>query len=254
MKLRHFNHHSASVLPVYVDNYGNLNFLLEEKDPGYKEPYFNQGAVFFGGNWEKRKEYEDRSPKETLIREIEEEFRRIEDPLESLNELVGEDFISETKDNYQKQDFSKRDKERVWSVGKLILRNLKHRANYEVTVRPPIMKESDLVYGSSVFISPLSKKGYEHTKSVIEQYDGAITPDNVEWGSRTFFWNPKEDNPAKFAWGYDQILHNLFPHLEMEFNNHCEGLVKVTPLLDQQLSKDLTYKQFETLGIRYHQK
>jgi len=66
------NHHSTGLLPYHINSQGSLEFVLEQKDPDFKKPYFDNGLNFLGGNWMK-KDHEDKSPKETLIREIKEE-------------------------------------------------------------------------------------------------------------------------------------------------------------------------------------
>ncbi len=67
------NHHSASILPYHLDLEDRLNFVLERKSPDYKKPFFDNALNFFGGNWEKGK-YNEKSPEETVSREIKEEF------------------------------------------------------------------------------------------------------------------------------------------------------------------------------------
>src|SRR3989338_6597587 len=92
------NHHSASVLPYFWASEGDLIFILEQKDPGYMNPYFNKGLTFLGGNWESKKHAADKSPEDTLKRELEEEFfLRGEEP-ESLAALIGGEVLAKNPD------------------------------------------------------------------------------------------------------------------------------------------------------------
>jgi len=204
------NHHSAAVLPYHLDLEGRLHFVLEQKDPKYKAPYFDNGLNFLGGNWEKGVNT-DLSPKDVVERETPEEFWDKYEAPESLNSLLGQEFLKREPEVMVKYDL--KSVERIKQVGKIVGSSLGYAGNYIVRVLPPITK-SELVYGSSIFTRVLSEQEFKTICDVAQEFEGRLTTDNLKWGSKTVVVTLDDINHKnrKFSWGYCNMVNMMFQH------------------------------------------
>ena len=204
------NHHAASLLSYYVDPEGSLHFILEQKDPDYKPPYFDEGLNFIGGNWQKGVN-KDKSPEELVHREIEEEFWRIDEPIEYLNKLLGEKFLkTEFIKEKAKYDGDDKPLQIINLVGKILEDGARYTTDYIVKISPPITKDI-LTYGLTAFTNRLSKEEFETIENIINACNGELTTDNKTHGSKIVSVTLDEINKQnkKFAWGYGRILNDL---------------------------------------------
>jgi len=198
------NHHSAAVLPYYVEG-DTIHFLLERKDPGYKPPYFDNGLNFLGGN----RQDVDTSPKELATREVQEEFRKRKEGEESLNKLLGQQFTDESQEEAP-QSYDEATTERIKGVIPRVLDSMRYQGSYIISVHPPITKDV-LRYGATVFTKELSGEEFGYLSNLVRDLDGKLTPDNIKYDSSTVVTSLDEINRdnMKFAWGYDHILNGL---------------------------------------------
>jgi len=201
------NHHSAAVLPVHVDLEGAVHLLLEEKDKDYKAPFFDMGLNFLGGNWEKGVNT-DESPRMLILRELVEEFWGLFEPTESLNNLLGEDFLKREPEVAAKYDYASVQK--IKQITDIIIADMRLAGNYIMRVQPPITKE-ELAYGSTIFTAGLNAEKFKAIEAILREFDGKITTDNLKWGSRIVAITLKEinQNNRKFSWGYCNIVNEL---------------------------------------------
>ncbi|MBU4493035.1 MAG: hypothetical protein KKA61_01570 [Nanoarchaeota archaeon] len=199
------NHHAASLLAYYVDPKKGLHFILEQKDPGYKPPYFDNGLNFIGGNWKKGVN-EDKSPEELVRREINEEFWDKYEAPESLNELLGEKFLKREPGVIVK--YNNESVQRIKSVGKILDEGASYTTDYIVKISPSITKNT---YGLTAFTNQLSKGEFETIETIIDEFKGKLITDNIKWGSKIVSVTLDEINEdnKKFAWGYGRILNDL---------------------------------------------
>ncbi len=254
------NHHSATVLPYHLDNQGRLHFVLEQKDPKYKPPFFDNGLNFFGGNWEASKNPNEISPEETAIREIREEFWQQYESPESLNDLLGQDFVD--KQPNLRESYGKQSLDTIKEIGRTIVGDIKHAGDYIMRVRKPIVRDDVLSYGLTVFTKALSESKLIRIIGITEMFRGKLTKDNIKWGSKTRVLRLDEinANPAKFAWGYDQVMNDLLERRVLP----GEGLGVIRPLSlvsaervqypngeERTFSGSPTYQGFRRTGFSY---
>ncbi len=257
------NHHAASLLSYYVDPEKGLHFILEQKDPGYKPPYFDKGLNFIGGNWKKGVN-KDKSPKELVRREIEEEFWRRDEPIEYLNELLGEKFLK-TEVIKEKAKYEGDDKplQRINLVGKILEDGAIYTTDYIVKIPPRITKNT-LTYGLTAFINKLSKEEFETIETIINDYNGELTTDNKNHKSKIVSVTLDEinginGNTKKFAWGYGLILNDL---IKSYINPSSIGVIRPINLIKVKKIKYPaeaettesgcpTFKGLESIGFVY---
>jgi hypothetical protein len=259
-KKKCLNHHSASVLPYYQDPEGILRVVLERKDPCYKPPFFDSGFTFIGGNWQKGVN-DDKSPEEVVLREIDEEFwMRYEAP-EWLNQLLGEAFLKQ--EPFIVAKYSQKAVNSIKAVRDVLYQGLRHAADFEVTVNPPVTKKP-LVYGTSIFAKELSQDEFSTIEDVIAEFEGVVTTDNLVWGGRLMAVSLADINQQnmKFAWGYDHIMNSLLgtglpPQQQCVFRTL--DLVSVKKMayakdVERSASGCPTFDGFESLGYKYSSK
>jgi len=250
------NHHSSAVLPYHLDRDGKLHFVLEQKDPNYKRPFFDNGLNFLGGNWKKGKQI-DVSPEETLGREIKEEFWQSYEAPESLNALLGQGFL-ETEPQVCAH-YDQVSVNRLKSVSQLLQKGIKHVADYTITVREPI---ADLVYNSTIFSRKLDEEELFEIKLLLNYFNGRLTTDNLKWGSKTTLVSLDEINEKgiKFSWGYDNIVNDLLERGALPKQN--QGVIRPLKLIslegieypakaERTKSGNPTYNGFEDMGFVY---
>ena len=201
------NHHSAAVLPFHVDLEDTVHLILEEKDKGYKPPFFDSGLNFLGGNWEKGV-HQDKTPRELVCREINEEFWSKFEATESLNALLGQKFLDSEPEVAAKYDQASIQK--IRQIGALITADMRYAGNYIIKVQPPITK-TELVYGSTIFTTGLDSEKFKTVEAILKEFDGKVTTDNLKWGSRVVSVTLKEINQknTKFSWHYCHIVNEL---------------------------------------------
>ncbi len=254
------NHHAASLLAYYVDPEKGLHFILEQKDPDYKAPFFDNGLNFIGGNWKKGVN-DDKSPEELVRREIKEEFWDKYEAPESLNELLGEKFLKREPEVIVKYDYDS--VQRIKSVGKILEDGTSYTTDYIVKIHPPITKDV-LTYGLTAFTNKLSKEEFETIETVIDEFDGKLITDNLKWGSKIVSVSLDEinginGNTKKFAWGYGHILNNL---IKSYINPGSVGVIRPLNLIKVKKIKYPieaettesgcpTFNDFESIGYEY---
>ena len=253
MKELKLNHHAASLLSYYIDPEGVLHFILEQKDPGYKPPYFDEGLNFIGGNWKKGVN-KDKSPKELVHRETKEEFWMIEEPLEYLNELLGEEFLKrEVKGGSKYDDKSLK---KISSVGEILKDGARYTKDYIVKISPPITK-GILTYGLTAFTNKLSKEQFETIETIIDDFKGKLITDNLKYDSKIVSVTLDEINGdnKKFAWGYGIILNDL---IKSDINTNSTGVIRPLNLIEVEKieypikrNKCPSFNDFESMGYEY---
>lgn len=195
------NHHSAAIFPYFIDD--KLRFITEQKDPGYKPPFFDNGLNLLGGNWQRG----DSDPKELLQREINEEFWRAYEGPESLNNLLSQEFL-----HVEPNVIAQYDTASVKRIGEIadILSENEHMGDFIVTVKPPITNDN-LTYAASVFGKELTKEEYTNITKILDEFNNQVTTDNLKRGNKTIATTIEDCNlyNSKFAWGYDHILNHL---------------------------------------------
>ena len=254
------NHHSASVLPFYEDLEGKVHLILEEKDKEYKLPFFDNGLNFLGGNWEKGM-HVDKSPRELVCREVDEEFWTIFEPTESLNGLLGESFLKREPEVVAKYDHASVQK--IKQIGALICSNMRYAGSYIIKIQPPITK-TELVHGLTIFTNCLNSEKYKNIESVLKEFDGKLTTDNLKWGSHIVSTTLQEINlnNRKFAWGYCNIVNEL---MKSGFDNLRPGVIRPLNLVqvskmeytlakgtkEAEIEAGPSFKDFEEAGYKY---
>ncbi|VVB81931.1 Uncharacterised protein [uncultured archaeon] len=197
------NHHSASILP-YICLDGTVHFILEKKSADYRPPFFDTALNFLGGNFDAR----DKSPEDTLEREVLEEFWSLTEEHESLNALLCQKFLP------VEARVDVRLPEEIVGVlselGPRLLVGHKLAGSYIMTVHSPIANP-ELTYGSTIFMKALSAEDYAHFKLMIELFSGRLTTDSWKHGSSVVDVSLKDINGRnlKFAWGYDKVINEL---------------------------------------------
>lgn len=221
-------HHCATILPFYRKN-GDLYFLLEQKDPKFRQPYFENGLNFLGGNWIKDK---DNSPLDILAREISEEFYLTSEPEESLNALLGQEFLKdENKRALVVASHTPEKLSRVQQLGGSLLTQVSYAMSFVVTVRPPISKNDDLNYGASIFLKELSENEFNGLEKLLKEFDGKISTDNLKFGGKTVLVSLDDinTNNRKFSWGYDHIVNSLADNGYLP--SHKDGVLRPLKLV-----------------------
>ncbi len=236
------NHHSAGLLP-YIELDGKLFFILEQKDPGYKPPFFDNALNFLGGNWKKGVN-PDKSPEELIRREISEEFWDSPEAPESLNELLGREFLTREADIDVKAYDTPKNMEKLRQVGRTVGRPL---------------SEPGLIYAAGIFLRELSPDEFKSIEAVLEEFGGKVTTDNVKRGSRVVAVSLDEINQKniKCAWGYDYILNDLLyaeklPHQEPVIIRPLR-LIEVMKIREEELQTSPTFEAFEKAGYKYRE-
>jgi hypothetical protein len=200
------NHHSACVLPWYQTE-SDIWVMVEQKDAGFRHPYFDNGLNFLGGNWKKGQD-SDESPLDLAIREIGEEFWLTADAHESTNALLGQEFLKGDQSDTGAHD--EKPEDRIKDLGRMLQQGLSSGGNYIVTVSPPIA-DPRVVYANSVFLRQLSTKEYLDARRIVDGFYGKITTDNHRRDNKTVFVALDQINGEnmKFAWGYGKILNEI---------------------------------------------
>ena len=241
------NHHSATVLPFY-ETPNDIYFILEQKDPRYKPPFFDKRLNFLGGNWKKGGNI-DKSPIETVSREIREEFWCQHEDLESLNELLGQDFFKEEPEI--RATYNQKALQKIIPIGKMFNESLEHVGDFKVTINPPIM-DNRLVYGSTIFKKRLSRKEFKTIESVIEEFDGKLTTDTLKWESKILAISLNEINQEnrKFSWAYDHTLNHFLDSQEKDYSKVIRplSLVQIEEITPKNLR---SFEELEKLGFKY---
>ena len=177
------NHHSAVVLPYFINEKGQPVYIFERKSPEFKKPFFDGGLNFLGGNWQKGVN-KDKSPRGLLYRELNEEFWNIEEPEESLNDLLGQIFVDESskplKMKYSDEEYLKE----IQEVGNFFKENPDYVQTSVLSVMPPLTN-FPLVLANSVFSKELSPSQVKKFKSLLDKFNGKLTTDNLQWGGET---------------------------------------------------------------------
>lgn len=221
-------HHCATILPFYRKN-DDIYFLLEQKDPKFRPPYFENGLNFLGGNWLKDK---DNSPLDILAREISEEFYLTNEPEESLNELLGQEFLKdESKRALVVASHTKERLGRVQQLGGSLLTQVTYAMSFVVTVRPPISKGDNLEYGASIFLKELSENEFSGMEALLSEFDGKVSTDNLKFGGKTVLVSLNDINTSnrKFSWGYDHIVNALVDNGYLP--SHKDGVLRPLKLV-----------------------
>lgn len=233
------NHHSASILP-YICLDGELHFILEKKSADYKPPFFDNALNFLGGNWNP----EDKSPEDTLEREVLEEFWSLHEGDESLNELLGQKFLpveAEVDVRLPKEIVGV-----LRELGPRLLAGHERAGQYIMSLRPPIVNEN-LAYSATIFMKALSVEDYAHFKIMIELFSGRLTTDNWKRGSSVVDVSLKDinKNNLKFAWGYDKVINELLKAGKLP--KQPSGIVRPLELIDIAPLDDVhTYVELKT--------
>lgn len=245
-----FINHACSVLPYYKEK-GLIHMIFEKKDSEFIPPYFNDGLCFLGGNWEKGIDTEDNSPKDTLIRELNEEFLNMDKKEEPLGRILNQDV--DVKKGEGSKEFSAL--EGSYFIVNSLSENLNDCVSYIVEVNPPVLKEK-LISGFSVFPKELSKGDFEKIKKIIDASNGIITTDNEIYGSKTVHTSIDEINSKnfKFVWGYDHILGHLFNNNLMIKKDIVRPLKHSSATFIPGVPENPTYADFEKLGFEYLKK
>ncbi len=245
------NHHSVSIIPYHIDLENNLHFILEQKDSNYKAPYFNNGLNFIGGNWQKGV-HSEKSPKETLEREINEEFWNQYEAPESLNDILREEFLKTRYEIMAKYNIQSIEQIKV--IGQILLDEAQHLDDYMITVPPPIMND-ELIYLSSIFSKKLSLDEFQTINEVLNEFEGVVTTDNLKWNSKVVSVSLDDINSQgmKFAWGYDKIINQLKSHIPpikegIIMPSELINIEKINPL---QKIESSTYQMYERKGMQY---
>lgn len=250
------NHHAASLLAYYVNPEKGLHFILEQKDPDYKSPFFDNGLNLIGGNWKKGVN-SDKSPEGLVHREINEEFWDKYEAPESLNQLLGEKFLKREPGVIIK--YNNESIQRIKSVGKILDEGARYTIDYIVKISPPITK-SVLTYGLTVFTNRLSAEEFGTIEAIIDEFDGKLITDNLKWGSKIVSVSLDEINKQnkKFAWGYGHILNDL---ISSKLNKSVGvirplNLIKVKKIkypaeAERTKSGCPTFSGFESIGYEY---
>lgn len=240
-------HHAVVVLPFYSDK-----FIFEQKDKGYKPPFFEKGLNFLGGNWKKGIN-PDKKLEEVICRELREEFwMQYENP-QSLNSILGETFLKRKEPNMP--DITKKYDElsvkKIQQVGNIFEKDIIHASDYVVTVNPPIMKNK-LDYGLSVFLKELTKEEFKIVQSVFKGFKGKITTDNLKWDTKLECITLDKINKQnrKFSWGYDHVLNDL---IELKLISHPLGMIRTMNLVEIKRIQHPgnSFKDFESSNFRY---
>ncbi|MFC1723623.1 hypothetical protein ACFL0V_05775, partial [Nanoarchaeota archaeon] len=239
---------------------GKLHLVLEQKDAGYKKPFFDNGLNFLGGNWAKGKN-DETSPAETVDREIREEFWQAYEAPESLNELLGQEFLE--REPQVSAQYDQASVNRIQTMAALLRSGIEHAGDYIVTVRPPITNDA-LVYGSSIFAKELTADELHEVNTLVDQFGGKLTTDNLKWNSQIAVATLDDINLAntKFSWGYDHTINHLLdsgalPEQDSRIIRPM-NLISVEPLdynSEQERTEtgSPTYRGFERLGFKYRE-
>lgn len=249
------NFHASSVLPYFIDNFGKIFFVLEQKDSNYIHPYFNNALNFIGGNFQKGIN-KDISPEETLDRELKEEFWVIEEEDESLNTILGEDSENNNKlnnDVLNNETYDPIEITRINEIAEILIKEKQNFSCYLISTNPPLTQKP-LTYLSSPFLRKLSESEFKTMKNLIKFFNGKLTPDNLKWGSKIIIISLDEIVSKKpiFSWTYDQILKHLIKNYfkideEISIKNH--DLINIKKQINDPPK---TYYDFEKQGFIYN--
>jgi len=253
---RQLNHHAAVLLPYYLAE-EQVHFVLEQKDPNFRKPYFDGALNIIGGNWNKGLNPEQ-SPLETMMREVNEEFWRAYEGPESLNTILGQKFVEDEKTKPLLAAYDHSKVRQIQQIGAMLLDGAKYGADFYVTALPPLMK-TPLEYGLTVFTKELSGEEYEFIAETIKQLKNKVRTDDLKRDGSTVITNLARinaDNP-KFAWGYDQVLSYLLENGIVPCNKAEEprsvlrrmGLIQIEPCLG--LTWERSYEALERTGREY---
>jgi len=257
------NHHSAAVLPFHVDLEDTVHLILEEKDRQYRPPFFDGGLNFLGGNWEKGVNH-DKTPRELIRREIDEEFWSKFEATESLNTLLGQKFLDHEPEVFARYDQGRIQK--IKQIGVIITANMQYVGDYVIRVQPPITN-AELSYGSTIFTTSLDAEKFKTVESILREFDGKVTTDNLKYGSRVVSVTLKEINQrnSKFSWHYGNIVNELIssgysflkPGVIRTLNLvHVSKMRHLPPecSLDTKIKEGPTFEELESAGYKFAEK
>lgn len=269
MPIMRLNHHSASILPFFADDKGKLFFLLEQKDPSFNPPYFNNGLSFIGGNYQPG-DFPDLSPVDTLKREVLEEYWIATEADESLQNLLGETFTIK-KPNVE-ASYKEDQLDKIRQGARILLQSVMYAADFVMRISPPITNE-DLFYGLTTFTRKFDSESFNYWRNLLEEFDGKLTTDNLRWNSRIVFKSIDEivnDDEIKFAYGYDHVLDALLQEGFIERDTarklrtlrHAEFIHLKRMKFTNKMTKDErdvdveapTYEDLAKQGFRYNHK
>lgn len=208
--MEQITHQAALVLPYSTDKY-----LLTQKDEGYVHP---SCWILLGGNFfydMRQKEGHDKSPLETIKREIAEE-------LGAKNEIFKEDLatiVGGTSEKIAKSDANfKESRIPEWaalfmasSFGTEVISNLVPERDYVLRVsedyvgrngKPPITFITSLF---SAYISPENFKIFERMSERAKKEGAKLSTE----GEGLFPIALNEITSLEFGWGQDQIVEDF---------------------------------------------
>ncbi len=252
------NHHSGSVIP-YCEIGREVFLIFEQKSPDFNPPWFDNGLCLLGGNWQKGT-FKDTSPDETLKRELEEElWGRYEAP-EDLTKLLGQQIV-ERKPRVTER-YGPKDIQKIREVAEIILGESRRVDDCIVHMFPPAYKR-DLVQGASFFVAPLSEGQFRTIESILQEYEGVLTTDNLRFDGKTAITTMDKINKTahKFAYGNDNVMNHLIDieavPIKTRVKRTIGDLVQVTSMnysgkaKMRAVGKFPTYAEFERLGFEY---
>lgn len=255
------NHHGAIGINYHIDDAGITHIIFEQTDETYNPPYFDESLKCLGGNWEKGANYSDKSPEDTYYREIREEFWEKKEEQESSGGFYNQNFIN--KKNPSNTKYNKRAIDDIKQIPKILLENVEHCADYVVTLQPPITKDT-LKHGLTVFQRELDESEFNKITKIIDEYNGALTTDNLKWGSKIVCMTIDEINEYKIktAGGQNLIINNLITSKILPDNEkinirpNVKNLINISRIKypsDGELTESgcPTFKGFEDMGYRY---
>jgi len=256
------NHHSAVVLPYYFNEEGKPVFIFEKKSPKFKKPFFDNGLNFLGGNWQKG-QHEDKSSLELISREINEEFWILSESEESYNVLLNQQFVKDEQEKL-KIVYNQSHLRKMQEIGNFLKQGLKYCKTYIVTVESPPMKKR-VKYANTVFSRELFLDETKKMTSLIADYGGKLTTDNLQWGGATVARSLEEINNqgSKFVWGYclelnDLIMNRFVPGDDKTgvIRTIGDRFIKISSLasilgVEEKALADYSFADFERAGIEY---
>jgi len=258
------NHHAGAVLAYHNNPEKGLVFVLEQKDPDFRPPFFDNGLCFLGGNWQ-RGVHKDSSPRETMSREVREEFWEIYEAPESLNSILGQEFLTREPDIVAR--YSEREIQRIREVGRILINGTTYAADYVLSFFPPLFKAA-LTCGCTIFTKPLSGEELMTIEGVVQEFDGRLTTDNLKYKSSTVVVSLREINlrNIKFAYQYDHVLNDLLDHelssmteqrIVRTLSPHLTKVQRFTYPKGFQVkdpSNGPTYDELQSAGLEYLQR
>ena len=195
-------HHFSGLVPYYIDEQGELHFILEQKSDDYKHPYFHNGLAPLGGNWFKGKSPET-SAEAVLIQELDEEFFLTEEHDEQVAWMPK----APKKEEPEVRGETKADAK---TFRQIIGTNIKHSVNLLNRVAQHV-SNLDKPFTVSVFTKKLSKEEYSTARTLLEKHRGKLSTDTIKHEGRIWIYSLKQLNEERipFSFGYDHLLELL---------------------------------------------